>query len=1169
MAEKSIEEKSRKLASQRPEAGKEFEQMQAAQNQLLEIQAAQKQNLMERRVMANSQAEQNQILAQAANVGAQSVAGNMQLNQATQQAMGRYGLSQPRTSSQTKQRSSEVVTRQNVTIHNNTTNITNNTVPANIGGPVQGRPVQFQQPASQADGGMGKFKNWLNQTFARQEEAAKKRDREYQRRETALTKSSNKMMRKIEEFSKDITKKLDPRNVGRTIGGQLKTILRLVGLGVIAKNFTSILDWLFGAQKKVEKEYIPKIKNFFAWIKGDENAQKPGLITKITGAFNDMFGNLFFGKDFEKYRDKGLLRGMRDFLWNETTNEEERGVLNKAWDKLKEVFQERSKKAKDAITLDKSGTVGDIMRNPGEAFKEFLNNITNYFGVLFGGDMVLSRIQGKIAEEKAVSQSTSDIDTAATYDRSGYQRLSLRKVNGKVRKAYTADSGLLNFDNNINRNDQYIISKHYLDNGHIRRGDLGATAQVSNNLLYHNQAAVSGNINTASVANDLSHLYTEAKSNGEVLVNSANFNIRVKNGVVLGKFLADHGLIREIQKDELWLVLRNRPQEELEKDLKEITPQYKKVAETMRKLRLNDLADLKEGKFNVWGAEVQLPTQIVPDIVGMIERGIIALVEEKIIRPEELSPENGDIKIKDVSSDLKSKGYVWAKPEAISALAYYGYTTEEDRQNKAVSDITFNLSDKNYLGSIQKSLESKTNSETKTYDYDASTMAENKRAANYQIDAPKGVEYNIGTTASAEPNVSTGQHHLTTNEELTTVNQQSTTTSSGGEVAAASGQGPFINAVMPIVTDSLRAAGISEEFAPMLTAQAGLETGWKIGVGTLQKEGKNLSGVIAPKMRGKAGKPGDVVQGGGVGGRDAIYVPNSKPGANSWWTKFRSYKDWASYVIDLVRRKWNAFGGSVEDYPVRLQTPSTNPNFKGQTYAEEGGSYAKSVLALYQSVKNYLKTGKYVPTAVSDVEYSGNVVNPENLESQTQGSEKSFSNFLTKAGETVKSAIHSLSHEVSEGAGWVMDKAGDGVDWEASLHGGTSYYPGPYQKSRAEKYMYAKYTGKDTTGYTIPSSISGGTILNRDEWWAKFFDKEGNLKLSKEDNINPALMGKLEKIEIELKKGNEMSELDLKMAAHGLDAEMSHNAAETRDQQRLISALMVRNPDRSIPMTGE
>ena len=157
MAEKSIEEKTRRLASQRPENGKEFQQLQGAQNQLLEIQAAQKQNLMEQRLMSGAQAEQNQILAQAAEVGAQSVAGNMQLNQATAGVMGRYGLNQPRTSSQVKQQHRESVTRQNVTIHNNTTNITNNTVPANIGGPIQGRPIQFQQPQASGDGAGGVY----------------------------------------------------------------------------------------------------------------------------------------------------------------------------------------------------------------------------------------------------------------------------------------------------------------------------------------------------------------------------------------------------------------------------------------------------------------------------------------------------------------------------------------------------------------------------------------------------------------------------------------------------------------------------------------------------------------------------------------------------------------------------------------------------------------------------------------------------------------------------------------------------------------------------------------------------------------------------------------------------------------------------------------------------
>ena len=184
--EKSLEEKARKFANQRPQQGKEFEQLQSAQNQLLQIQAAQQQNLKERKLESDYLAQQNQTLAQAAQVGMMSQgAGQMRVNPATQNALGRYGLSRPMTSTTTKQSQQSTVSRQNITIHNNTTNITTNntnTVPANIGGPIQGRPVQFQQPqqpAAGGGGGMDKFKNWLNQTFAKQDETRRQREREY------------------------------------------------------------------------------------------------------------------------------------------------------------------------------------------------------------------------------------------------------------------------------------------------------------------------------------------------------------------------------------------------------------------------------------------------------------------------------------------------------------------------------------------------------------------------------------------------------------------------------------------------------------------------------------------------------------------------------------------------------------------------------------------------------------------------------------------------------------------------------------------------------------------------------------------------------------------------------------------------------------------------------
>ena len=116
--------------------------------------------------------------------------------------------------------------------------------------------------------------------------------------------------------------------------------------------------------------------------------------------------------------------------------------------------------------------------------------------------------------------------------------------------------------------------------------------------------------------------------------------------------------------------------------------------------------------------------------------------------------------------------------------------------------------------------------------------------------------------------------------------------------------------------------------------------------------------------------------------------------------------------------------------------------------------------------------------------------------------------------------------------------------------------------------MYSKYTGLDNYD-VVPESIKKGTTLQRDEWWAKFFDKEGNLKIKESDNVNPTLVKYLHEIEGELKKGNNLDEYHLKIAAQGLDSAMVHNAAETRDQQRVINALTARHSTTAQALTGE
>ena len=377
----NIEKNANKFSQSRPENGREFEQMQNAQNQLLQIQAGRQQNLLEQRMADSSIADQNALMRQAAELSA--MGGNMQVNQATQAAMGRYGL-RPQTTSSSKQ----IRTPQGIVINNNTTNIT--TVPANIGGPLQGRPLQFQ--AGNSAGENSKFKDWINKAFDKQNEQAKKRDREYSRRETSLTKSSNKIMRKLEEFSRDITKKLDPRNIGRTVGGQIGTIFRLFGMGYLAANTGKILDGI--------KSFTDKTKNLFEWIKG-EKKETPEFIKNLGETLSVSFGKAFFG---DKVNEKEIRQ--HGIFWG-FYNEKGTGILNKFFNDVSDKLTERTKLAADNAKMNKL-SLSDIKNNPLGAVKEIAGYLTEYLSILIGGEKAI----GKVSQSNA----NSEADKVSSYD---------------------------------------------------------------------------------------------------------------------------------------------------------------------------------------------------------------------------------------------------------------------------------------------------------------------------------------------------------------------------------------------------------------------------------------------------------------------------------------------------------------------------------------------------------------------------------------------------------------------------------------------------------------------------------------------------------------------------------------------------------------------------------
>jgi len=248
MAEQNLDARTKNIAGQRLNNGNEMEVRQLAQNQLLAIQAEQKQNLAMQRTLASADTQNNSNLAQAAVMAQQASENNnivqAPINPATQQILSQYGYNQPSVQKYS-QRSSQQITKQNITINNyntstNTTNNNNQISAGGIGGgPIQGRALAFKQ-----DNGTGKFQVWLNNTFARQNEMAAKRDKEYMKRESALTRSNNKMMEKLEESSKAVFQKMDPRNLNRSFKDQMSGLLKLIGFGILIEKFPKMFTSL-------------------------------------------------------------------------------------------------------------------------------------------------------------------------------------------------------------------------------------------------------------------------------------------------------------------------------------------------------------------------------------------------------------------------------------------------------------------------------------------------------------------------------------------------------------------------------------------------------------------------------------------------------------------------------------------------------------------------------------------------------------------------------------------------------------------------------------------------------------------------------------------------------------------------------------------------------------
>lgn len=299
MAVEDINKRVRAMSEKQVEKGQEMQEVQKSQSELLNINNERRNNLNTARVESAMEAENNQNLAQAATLMAAGVGGGMAVSQQvqgfnpqTQALLSKYGVGKPQQNTVTSRNSQ--VTPQKVTINNTTTtNTTNNVQVSQPNIPISQPQIALKQQANQ---GESKIKAWLSGVFARQNERAALREKEYQKRESTLTRSANKMMRRMEEVGKTFAERLDPRRIGNVFGDQIKTLMFLFGFGMLSKNWDKVLG------------FVSKAEEFYNWVRGDESK------SFFSGLENKVINFLGGDPNDPKQKKEGILGALRELF---------------------------------------------------------------------------------------------------------------------------------------------------------------------------------------------------------------------------------------------------------------------------------------------------------------------------------------------------------------------------------------------------------------------------------------------------------------------------------------------------------------------------------------------------------------------------------------------------------------------------------------------------------------------------------------------------------------------------------------------------------------------------------------------------------------------------------------------------------------------------------------
>lgn len=476
-----------------------------AQTQANQLLTEQRMNLESERQMAQSSSVRDIELRGAIELGAmnqpqvQQVALPPQaagLRPETQQLLANYGVnptiteSSRRSSNSSQSRTSNTTSKVDpnggtrVTNTTNITNITNNDnrteTDIDIDQPVQStQPTVMPAVSQQSD--TSKFKIFMSNLFAKRDQEARIQEREFRKRDWSIKRMTDKVIQRMDKISTSFAKRMNPENVGKTIGSQLKVILTALGFAVLPKIFPSIKS-AFTTVGSLLSDGFSYLKSVFSDSSdGKGFLGKLGTIVKdalwkgagfVTGAFSNAIealgnklGKLLLG---DNEYEGGLVSALEVKLkeWIGGAESAGKNLVDVISDKFKEIgsdlknylqllMEDRAQAVKQAY--DKSDfSVWDI--------KESLGGLAKILGAAIGGTKFLAyselsskkseanEIVTKGTEGKSLKDSSRIIVSNMSKDAKDLTKTSAFEINEGVKELYelskkSESDGLhMNFD---------------------------------------------------------------------------------------------------------------------------------------------------------------------------------------------------------------------------------------------------------------------------------------------------------------------------------------------------------------------------------------------------------------------------------------------------------------------------------------------------------------------------------------------------------------------------------------------------------------------------------------------------------------------------------------------------------------------------------------------------